>query len=716
MPLFTKSRFKLALECPTKLYYNDLRDELDERVYENTSSDDPFLQTLADGGHMVGELAKYYYHPDPVREQITVEERQYDDSVNETERRIRDDLARGKHQTVIAEAAIRHEKYFIRIDILVVDHLEKAIKLVEVKSKSVNDETIDSGFKNKNGTYQATFLPYLYDVSFQTLVTEMALPHMFDGMLSEYKLYPKLMLVNKDRLSDLEGLHQFFKVIRSPKAKGEVNVETKETLDRAALGQLHLLQEVDMQRIVQELRESPIPGQYLPEEHRESLLRFMSWTSQLQQKKERFFCKPDKRCKSCQFKTKEEGRLKSGIHECWSHAMERGWLNGKREDLVNKHPLVIELWGGLAGNASMPGKAIEAGHAFVKDVDPEVIRPNEPKEEDHFTPYDRRVLQIELAQLEGSHYRIHKPYLLKQLSSWEWPLHMIDFETTAPAVPFFKGISPYSTVAFQFSHHIMERNPDQSVSIRHAHQFISTDAQVNPEVAFVRSLRSALMPKGRLMGTVFRYSNHENTVLRGLRDEISLKDDLEDRDELLSFIDIITEYKIDSKQKREGEKNMIDLLEVVQKGYYSKYAGGSNSLKYILPAILQDATQLSKLYNRSGVYGEGLEIPSLNFTLTSGHIWLKEEAGFNPYKTLPPIFDFVSIDELDELVAGMAAGDGNGTIDQGGLAMAAYNYTQYVELGDKEREAIRLALLKYCELDTLAMCMLTQGLMELVQQ
>lgn len=45
-------------------------------------------------------------------------------------------------------------------------------------------------------------------------------------------------------------------------------------------------------------------------------------------------------------------------------------------------------------------------------------------------------------------------------------------------------------------------------------------------------------------------------------------------------------------------------------------------------------------------------------------------------------------------------------IGEGGAAMMAYAKMQCCELPDAEREAIRMALLRYCELDTLAMVML----------
>ena len=54
----TKSRFKLALECPTKLYYSK-----PSNGYFDKNQNNDFLQALADGGNQVGEIAKFKYHP-----------------------------------------------------------------------------------------------------------------------------------------------------------------------------------------------------------------------------------------------------------------------------------------------------------------------------------------------------------------------------------------------------------------------------------------------------------------------------------------------------------------------------------------------------------------------------------------------------------------------------------------------------------------------------
>lgn len=64
----TKSRFKLAIDCPTKLHYAKR-----QNGYRNQNENNDFLQALADGGHQIGALAKFRYHDDPYGARITVD-------------------------------------------------------------------------------------------------------------------------------------------------------------------------------------------------------------------------------------------------------------------------------------------------------------------------------------------------------------------------------------------------------------------------------------------------------------------------------------------------------------------------------------------------------------------------------------------------------------------------------------------------------------------
>jgi hypothetical protein len=52
----------------------------------------------------------------------------------------------------------------------------------------------------------------------------------------------------------------------------------------------------------------------------------------------------------------------------------------------------------------------------------------------------------------------------------------------------------------------------------------------------------------------------------------------------------------------------------------------------------------------------------------------------------------------------------------GGAALTAYARMQFEEMSDYECEEIRKALLKYCELDTMAMVMIYEGWKDLLQQ
>jgi hypothetical protein len=72
----------------------------------------------------------------------------------------------------------------------------------------------------------------------------------------------------------------------------------------------------------------------------------------------------------------------------------------------------------------------------------------------------------------------------------------------------------------------------------------------------------------------------------------------------------------------------------------------------------------------------------------------------NPYKLLKPLFEGWDDEQMEE-----NKGDIENIAD-GGAALMAYSKLQYTDMTDAEREEIKKALLKYCELDTLAMVMI----------
>ena len=86
---------------------------------------DSFLQSLWEGGFQVGELAKFYFHDNPIEESITIES-SGEEFLIETKERLSK-----KGRVVIAEAAFKFNNLFVRIDILVKE--DNQISIYEVK-------------------------------------------------------------------------------------------------------------------------------------------------------------------------------------------------------------------------------------------------------------------------------------------------------------------------------------------------------------------------------------------------------------------------------------------------------------------------------------------------------------------------------------------------------------------------------------------------------
>jgi hypothetical protein len=102
-------------------------------------------------------------------------------------------------------------------------------------------------------------------------------------------------------------------------------------------------------------------------------------------------------------------------------------------------------------------------------------------------------------------------------------------------------------------------------------------------------------------------------------------------------------------------------------------------------------------------------MPSLN--LNSGWSWVRYENGrvVDPYRLLNPMFEDA---DLNTRVAQAESADDqrDGFIANGGAATVAYAELQRPELSRTERMRYETQLLRYCELDSLAMVMIYEGL------
>ena len=152
----TKSRFKLALECDTKLFYTN------KPEYPNKKVDDPFLEALAEGGYQVEELARVYHSGG-----VLIDGWDYQAVLDRTNKLLLED------KVTIYQAAFRFENLFIRADIIVKDG--NRIDLIEVKAKSFDGRESDD-LLNAKGYLDSKWIPYIYDVAFQKYVITNAYP------------------------------------------------------------------------------------------------------------------------------------------------------------------------------------------------------------------------------------------------------------------------------------------------------------------------------------------------------------------------------------------------------------------------------------------------------------------------------------------------------------------------------------------------------------
>jgi hypothetical protein len=636
----TKSRFKLALDCPTKLYYTR------KPEYENSADVNTFLEQLAQGGFQVEELARME-HPGGIA--LLGDDYDYNKLAEETGRLLE------QNEVTIFEPAFLVNGLFIRVDILI--KKGNKVRLLEVKAKSVAGERHDSYITSK-GKLKGGMDHYLYDVAFQKYVMQLCYP--------EWEISSFLKLVNKDAVTTVNGLHQNFKVVAESNLR--TGIEKKEGLSKDDLGG-SILSEININAEV-----NLILGQNPVDEMR-SFPGMVNYFLKQYQTDTKIFMEIGNHCKGCEFHVSEpaEGKL-SGFHECWETQ-----LKLSREEI--DEPKVFDVW------FNPLGKLLAEGKYFMKDLsenDLEVKPMANGLSRSH-----RQALQIEKVLANDNSPYFDLENLKAELGSWKFPLNFIDFETSAVAIPFLAGMRPYEQLAFQFSHHIVYEDG----RVDHHNEYLNTEPGVFPNFDFVRALKTSLEVND---GSIFRYHNHENTIVNVIYEQLH-KSAEPDKVELMDFIESISHNTGKKAKTWSGERDMIDLQQTVVKYYYDPITGGSNSIKDILPAVLHSSSYLKEKYTQPL---SQLSLTSKNFEWD--HIFLKMEDGkpVSPYKALPPVFDNWDSDQLEKITAGIPE------IADGGAALFAYGKLQFPDVGEEERAAMNYGLLRYCELDTLAMVMI----------
>ena len=281
----SKSEFKLASNCYTKLKYK-------KSGYPKSSDTDDFMEMLAEGGYMVGKLATLLY---PSGIDINTDKTNNSNIYENTAEWLKMD------EVVIFEAAFKcPDGKNIRVDIL--EKIGNQINLIEVKAKSWNSDTYildkkPSGSKKEN--VSKDFQPYLEDVTFQYSVLKELYP--------KYSISPFLFLPDKAASTNIEGLNGLFSIEKV--LTTTTGFKSYEVTFNGEVGQLlndKLMVLVDVTDFVDK-------NLSIIENRSKEMLAYMNDGFN----KSLYTTKLDSKCKSCEFRLKNDDSNKNGFKDCW---------------------------------------------------------------------------------------------------------------------------------------------------------------------------------------------------------------------------------------------------------------------------------------------------------------------------------------------------------------------------------------------------------------
>jgi len=525
----SKTDYKVARSCLTKLYYR-------MNKYPSSKDGDEYMELLAEGGYMIGAVASLLF-PDA----ILVDEPDHDKALQTTRKLIQ------KENVTLLEAAFESNGKFARPDILIKqgNHLT----LIEVKAKSF-DSTEASLFRNKKGGIVPGWKPYLEDITFQALILRELFP--------ASTLTCELMMPDKSRTTSIDNLHSLFALnLISEDDSGYPRARFTFTGDVNQLCKDHFLTRINVDLEVDEL---------IPEvsSAADEFLKSMNPLTKIP-------VPISFGCKDCEYRISED-EAPNGFRECWG-------------ELADPKPHILELYFG--GQVKGVADLIAEGKTGLFDLPESVLA---KKDGSTGARASRQLIQMRYTK---DNTEWIDPALGGILASHTYPLHFIDFETSALAVPYHAGMKPFENVAFQWSCHTITAPGTEPT---HA-EWINIEESF-PNFAFAESLMNYL---GR-DGTVFMWATHENTILK---DILRQMDERYKNAALKDWLEWMT------------NAHMVDMNQLTFNHYFHPLMKGRTSIKKVLDAIWQVNPSLRSRFPE----------------------YVKEENGglLSPHKSLPPL-------------------------------------------------------------------------------
>jgi len=386
----SKTDYKVARECPTKLYYR-------MNKYPSAKDGDAYVELLAQGGYMIGAIASLLF-PDA----IMVDEPNHAKAMQLTREYFQ------RENVTLLEAAFDSNGKFARPDILVKQGTH--LTLIEVKAKSF-DSSEANPFRNKNSTIKPAWQPYLEDIAFQALILRELFP--------ASPLTCELMMPDKSKTTAIDNLHALFALNDiAEDESGYPRARFTFTGDVDELRRSHFLTRINVDGEVGQLTpEVSASAQVFLKSLNPSIIKLQTPIS---------FA-----CKGCEYRV-DADELKNGFRECWGQ-------------LADPDPHILDLYYG--GTVKGVDELIAAGKTSLHDVPESALT---KKDGSIGSRGNRQIMQM---RNTASNTEWIDPALGDVLASYPLPLHFIDFETSGLAVPYHAGMRPFENVAFQWSCH-----------------------------------------------------------------------------------------------------------------------------------------------------------------------------------------------------------------------------------------------------------------------
>lgn len=173
---------------------------------------------------------------------------------------------------------------------------------------------------------------------------------------------------------------------------------------------------------------------------------------------------------------------------------------------------------------------------------------------------------------------IDKKVIKEFLSDLNYPIYFMDFETFQPAVPMFDYSKPYMQIPFQYSLHYKKNKKSK---IEHF-EFLAETGN-DPRIKFIENLLRDT--KGE--GDILTY-NKSFEILR-----------------LKEIVEAFPKYKKEIEERISRVKDLM--LPFQKKYYYTHKMQGSYSIKYVLPALIQELSYKELEINEGGLASVAFE-------------------------------------------------------------------------------------------------------------